>query len=74
MKYLSSLITIIILHEYCNCHLQLLYRARKKERANYFYKRNDFINAIHLYTRALEYLDHRDGDPDAEFGKEDLEV
>lgn len=50
------------------------FRARKKERANYFYKRNDFINAIHLYTRALEYLDHRDGDPDAEFGKEDLEV
>ncbi|EDW01683.1 peptidyl-prolyl cis-trans isomerase FKBP8 [Drosophila grimshawi] len=50
------------------------YGARKKERANYFYKRVEYNNAIHLYRRALDYLDHRDGDPDAEFGKEDLEL
>ncbi|XP_062134026.1 peptidyl-prolyl cis-trans isomerase FKBP8 [Drosophila sulfurigaster albostrigata] len=50
------------------------YGARKKERANYFYKRVEYNNAIHLYRRALDYLDNRDGDPDAEFGKEDLEL
>ncbi|XP_064541494.1 peptidyl-prolyl cis-trans isomerase FKBP8 [Drosophila montana] len=50
------------------------YGARKKERANYYYKRVEYNNAIHLYRRALDYLDSRDGDPDAEFGKEDLEL
>lgn len=50
------------------------YGARKKERANYFYKRVEYNNAIHLYRRALDYLDNRDGDPEAEFGKEDLEL
>ncbi|KAM8713934.1 hypothetical protein ACLKA7_014142 [Drosophila subpalustris] len=50
------------------------YGSRKKERANYFYKRGEYNNAIHLYRRALDYLDNRDGDPDAEFGKEDLEL
>ncbi|ALC40820.1 CG5482 [Drosophila busckii] len=50
------------------------YGARKKERANYFYKRLEYNNAINLYRRALDFLDHRDGDPDAEFDKEDLEL
>ncbi|XP_034480099.1 peptidyl-prolyl cis-trans isomerase FKBP8 [Drosophila innubila] len=50
------------------------YGARKKERANYFYKRVEYNNAIHLYRRALDYLDNRDGDPDAEFDKEDLKL
>lgn len=50
------------------------YGNRKKERANYFYKRLEYNNAIHLYRRALDYLDNRDGDPDAEFGNEDLSL
>ncbi|XP_030381167.1 peptidyl-prolyl cis-trans isomerase FKBP8 isoform X2 [Scaptodrosophila lebanonensis] len=50
------------------------YGIRKKERANYFYKRLEYNNAINLYRRALDFLDDRDGDPDAEFGKEDLEL
>ncbi|XP_068145424.1 peptidyl-prolyl cis-trans isomerase FKBP8 [Drosophila tropicalis] len=50
------------------------YGTRKKERANYFYKRSEYNNAIHLYRRALDFLDTRDGDPDAAFGKEDLEL
>ncbi|KAH8402243.1 hypothetical protein KR009_010697 [Drosophila setifemur] len=50
------------------------YGTRKKERANYFYKRLEFNTAIHLYKRALDFLDTRDGDPDAEFLKEDLEL
>ncbi|KAH8237166.1 hypothetical protein KR038_005776 [Drosophila bunnanda] len=48
------------------------YGNRKKERANFFYKRLEFNTAIHLYRRALDYLDTRDGDPEAELLKEDL--
>ncbi|EDV55111.1 peptidyl-prolyl cis-trans isomerase FKBP8 [Drosophila erecta] len=50
------------------------YGTRKKERANFFYKRSEFTTAIHLYRRALDFLDNRDGDPEAEFDKEDLEL
>ncbi|XP_011193416.1 peptidyl-prolyl cis-trans isomerase FKBP8 [Zeugodacus cucurbitae] len=49
------------------------YGTRKKERANFWYNRNEYNTAIQLYRRALEYLDDRDGDPDATFDKEDLE-
>ncbi|XP_043643445.1 peptidyl-prolyl cis-trans isomerase FKBP8 [Drosophila teissieri] len=50
------------------------YGTRKKERANFFYKRSEFTTAIHLYRRALDFLDNRDGDPESEFEKEDLEL
>ncbi|XP_016958803.1 peptidyl-prolyl cis-trans isomerase FKBP8 [Drosophila biarmipes] len=50
------------------------YGTRKKERANFFYKRSEFTTAIHLYRRALDFLDNRDGDPESEFDKEDLEL
>ncbi|CAD6998640.1 peptidyl-prolyl cis-trans isomerase FKBP8 [Ceratitis capitata] len=50
------------------------YGTRKKERANFWYNRNEFNTAIQLYRRALEFLDDRDGDPDAAFDKEDLEL
>lgn len=50
------------------------FRTAKKERANFWYNRNEYGIAIQLYRRALEYLDHRDGDPDNQFGNEDLEV
>ncbi|EDW31657.1 GL11238 [Drosophila persimilis] len=50
------------------------YGTRKKERANYFFKRLEYNTAIHLYRRALDYLDTRDGDPESEFGKEDLQL
>ncbi|XP_017117238.1 peptidyl-prolyl cis-trans isomerase FKBP8 [Drosophila elegans] len=50
------------------------YGTRKKERANFFYKRLEFTTAIHLYRRALDFLDNRDGDPESEFDKEDLEL
>ncbi|XP_013113222.2 peptidyl-prolyl cis-trans isomerase FKBP8 [Stomoxys calcitrans] len=50
------------------------YGTRKKERANFWYNRNDYNTAIQLYRRALDYLDDRDGDPEAEFEKEDLEL
>lgn len=49
-------------------------RTRKKERANFWYNRSEYNIAIQLYRRALEYLDNRDGDPDNEFDKEDIEV
>lgn len=49
------------------------YGNRKKERANFWYNRNEFNIAIQLYRRALEYLDDRDGDPDANIDTEDLE-
>lgn len=49
------------------------YGTRKKERANFWYNRNEYNTAIQLYRRALEFLDDRDGDPDASFDKEDLE-
>ena len=52
----------------------LLFRTRKKERANFWYNRSEFSTAIQLYRRALEYLDNRDGDPDSDFDKEDIEV
>ncbi|XP_036332748.1 peptidyl-prolyl cis-trans isomerase FKBP8 [Rhagoletis pomonella] len=50
------------------------YGTSKKERANFWYNRNEFNTAIQLYRRALEYLDDRDGDPDSAFDKEDLEL
>ncbi|XP_017054378.1 peptidyl-prolyl cis-trans isomerase FKBP8 [Drosophila ficusphila] len=50
------------------------YGTRKKERANFFYKRSEFTTAIHLYRRALDFLDNRDGDPESEFDKEDLDL
>ncbi|XP_055837702.1 peptidyl-prolyl cis-trans isomerase FKBP8 [Episyrphus balteatus] len=50
------------------------YGNRKKERANFWYNRNEFNIAIQLYRRALEYLDDRDGDPDANIDTEDLEL
>ncbi|XP_067629410.1 peptidyl-prolyl cis-trans isomerase FKBP8 [Eurosta solidaginis] len=50
------------------------YGTSKKERANFWYNRNEFNTAIQLYRRAIEYLDDRDGDPDAAFDKEDLEL
>uniref|UniRef100_A0A0K8UFF4 peptidylprolyl isomerase n=2 Tax=Bactrocera latifrons TaxID=174628 RepID=A0A0K8UFF4_BACLA len=49
------------------------YGTRKKERANFWYNRNEYNTAIQLYRRALEFLDDRDGDPDSMFDKEDLE-
>uniref|UniRef100_D3TLE5 peptidylprolyl isomerase n=1 Tax=Glossina morsitans morsitans TaxID=37546 RepID=D3TLE5_GLOMM len=50
------------------------YGTRKKERANFWYNRSEYSRAIQLYRRALEYLDDRDGDPDAKFDKEDIEL
>ncbi|XP_054740132.1 peptidyl-prolyl cis-trans isomerase FKBP8 isoform X1 [Anastrepha obliqua] len=50
------------------------YGTSKKERANFWYNRNEFNTAIQLYRRALDYLDDRDGDPDAALDKEDLEL
>lgn len=50
------------------------YGTRKKERANFYYKRLQYNTAIYLYKRALDYLDTRDGDPDADFDHEDLEL
>ncbi|KAH8277976.1 hypothetical protein KR018_011951 [Drosophila ironensis] len=50
------------------------YGTRKKERANFFYKRLEYNTAICLYKRALDFLDTRDGDPDADFDHEDLEL
>uniref|UniRef100_T1PC14 peptidylprolyl isomerase n=1 Tax=Musca domestica TaxID=7370 RepID=T1PC14_MUSDO len=50
------------------------YGTRKKERANFWYNRSEYNTAIQLYRRALEYLDNRDGDPDNEFDKEDIEL
>lgn len=50
------------------------YGNRKKERANFWYNRNEFNIAIQLYRRALDYLDNRDGDPDANIDTEDLEL
>ncbi|KAI9577482.1 hypothetical protein GQX74_014866 [Glossina fuscipes] len=44
------------------------------ERANFWYNRSEYSRAIQLYRRALEYLDDRDGDPDAKFDKEDIEL
>lgn len=52
----------------------IFFRTRKKERANFWYNRSEFSTAIQLYRRALEYLDNRDGDPDSDFDKEDIEV
>lgn len=52
----------------------MFFRTRKKERANFYYKRLQYNTAIYLYKRALDYLDTRDGDPDADFDHEDLEV
>lgn len=34
---------------------------RKRERANFWYNRNEFTIAIQIYRRALEYLDDTDG-------------
>ncbi|XP_061399236.1 peptidyl-prolyl cis-trans isomerase FKBP8 [Musca vetustissima] len=50
------------------------YGTRKKERANFWYNRSEYNTAIQLYRRALEYLDNRDGDPENEFDKEDIDL
>lgn len=57
-----------------NFEIRKKYGNRKKERANFWYNRNEFNIAIQLYRRALEYLDDRDGDPDANIDNEDLEL
>lgn len=48
------------------------YGNRKRERANFWYNRNEFNTAIQIYRRALEYLDHKDGDPDNVDGELDI--
>ncbi|KAL5288382.1 FKBP8 family protein [Megaselia abdita] len=45
------------------------YGNRKRERANFWYNRNEFNTAIQIYRRALEFLDHNDGDPDSVDGE-----
>ncbi|XP_055919667.1 peptidyl-prolyl cis-trans isomerase FKBP8 [Eupeodes corollae] len=57
-----------------NFEIRKKYGNRKKERANFWYNRNEFNIAIQLYRRALEYLDDRDGDPEANIDTEDLEL
>lgn len=51
------------------------YGNAKRERANFWYNRNEYNTAIQLYRRALEYLDDRDGDPGINFpNSEDIEL
>lgn len=39
--------------------------TRKKERGNYWFKRNDFNLAIQLYRKAIEYFDENVDSPEA---------
>lgn len=57
-----------------NYEVRKNYGNQKRERANFWYNRNEFNTAIQIYRRALEFLDHKDGDPDSVDGELGLSI